>query len=192
MRQGYWGWPELSDPVHIPAWQRLSDEITTSGMPAERNLRDLMRAGVKHVLDLTPADHPEALASEEHELRLLGLGYTRIPVPFEAPTEARYLAFVRGVECLPRPLHVHCVANYRVSAFFYRYHLECGRNESEARALMSVNWEPETSSHPSAQPWAQFVSEARLTCERRRKIVPTGSAETAAEITERTEETDAI
>ena len=162
----------MSDPEHIRAWQRLSSEITTSGMPAERNLRDLIPAGVKHVLDLTPEGHSEALPGEEHRLRLLGIGYTRVGVPFGAPTNEHYMAFVRAVEGLPRPLHVHCVANYRVSAFFYRYHLECGWNEEEARAVMTRQWAPETSDEPSAAPWSQFVREARRASEQRRKIRP--------------------
>lgn len=139
-------------------------------MLAERNLRDLVQAGTKHVLDLTPADHPEALPEEEHGLRLLGLGYTRLGVPFDAPDEHHYAAFVRAVEALPRPLHVHCVMNYRVSAFFYRYHLECGWNEKDARAMMARHWEPDKSDQAKAAPWGRFVAEAKLASERRRKV----------------------
>jgi hypothetical protein len=33
------------------------------------------------------------------------------------------------------PVHVHCIANYRVSAFFYRYRRDVlGMNGAEARA----------------------------------------------------------
>ena len=34
------------------------------------------------------------------------------------------------------PVHVHCIMNWRVSAFFCRYHREDGMAEAEARALM--------------------------------------------------------
>ncbi|MEN7537917.1 hypothetical protein [Aurantiacibacter flavus] len=176
----------MNDPEHIRAWHRLSSEVTTSGMLADRNLRDLIRADIKHVLDLTPKGHPEALPGEEHALRLLGIGYTRVSVPFATPEEEHYQAFVRAVEGLPRPLHVHCVANYRVSAFFYRYHLECGWNEQEARALMMQHWEPDESDEPGSTPWGRFVREARLASERRRRIRP------VANITTEMDETDAI
>ncbi len=155
-------------------------------MPAERNLRDFIRAGIKHVLDLTPKGHPEAFAGEEHELRLLGIGYTRVEVPFTEPSEEHYAAFVRAVEGLPRPLHVHCVVNRRVSAFFYRYHLECGWNESEARAMMARQWEPDRSDEPAAAPWGEFVHEARLASERRRKVPDTQDERTRAENTTKT------
>ncbi len=42
------------------------------------------------------------------------------------------------------PVHVHCIANYRVSAFFYRYRRDVlGMNEAEARAEMEQVWHPE-------------------------------------------------
>jgi hypothetical protein len=35
------------------------------------------------------------------------------------------------------PVHVHCIANYRVSAFFYRYRRDVlGMDEARARAGM--------------------------------------------------------
>jgi hypothetical protein len=40
------------------------------------------------------------------------------------------------------PVHVHCIANYRVSAFLYRYRREVlGTNEAQARADMEDVWQ---------------------------------------------------
>jgi hypothetical protein len=48
-------------------------------------------------------------------------------------------------------VHVHCIANYRVSAFFYRYRRDVlGMNEAEARAEMEQVWHPEGV-------WAVFI-----------------------------------
>jgi hypothetical protein len=42
------------------------------------------------------------------------------------------------------PVHVHSIANYRVSAFFYRYRRDVlGMNDAEARAEMEQVWHPE-------------------------------------------------
>jgi hypothetical protein len=42
------------------------------------------------------------------------------------------------------PVHVHCIANYRVSAFFYRYRRTIlGRNEARARADLYRVWQPD-------------------------------------------------
>jgi hypothetical protein len=49
------------------------------------------------------------------------------------------------------PVHGHCIANYRVSAFFYRYRREVlGMDEAQARADMEQVWRPNGV-------WATFV-----------------------------------
>ena len=49
------------------------------------------------------------------------------------------------------PVHVHCIANYRVSAFFYRYRRDVlGMDEAQAHADMEQIWHPEGV-------WATFV-----------------------------------
>jgi hypothetical protein len=42
------------------------------------------------------------------------------------------------------PVHVHCIANYRVSAFFYRYRRDVlGMDETQARGEMEAIWQQE-------------------------------------------------
>jgi hypothetical protein len=49
------------------------------------------------------------------------------------------------------PVHVHCIANARVSAFFYRYRRDVlGMDEAQARAEMEEVWRPK-------EVWAEFV-----------------------------------
>lgn len=50
------------------------------------------------------------------------------------------------------PIHVHCIANYRVSAFFYRYRRDVlGWDDAKARAEMEAIWHLEGV-------WEDFVS----------------------------------
>ena len=52
------------------------------------------------------------------------------------------------------PVHVHCIVNARVTAFFYRYQTEfMGRSEADARALMDSVWRP-------GGVWAAFIGDA--------------------------------
>ena len=54
------------------------------------------------------------------------------------------------------PVHVHCIANYRVSAFFYRYRRDVlGMDETQARGEMEAIWHPEGV-------WAAFVDRQGL------------------------------
>ena len=149
----------MSDPSDIRAWQRLSERVTTSGRLQEPDPARLAEIGVRHVINLAMPDHPEALPDAEDAFAALGIGYTRIPVPFAAPEEAHYQAFVEALEAAEGPVHVHCIMNWRVSAFFYRWHRDVrGMPEAEARALMERQWSPETSDYPGASAWAAFIA----------------------------------
>ena len=87
------------------------------------------------------------------------MSYTHIPIPFDAPTRTHYEAFRQALEATGQePVHVHCIANYRVSAFFYLLHRERGMDEREARAMMRQQWDPLASDHPQVQPWKALLS----------------------------------
>lgn len=149
----------MSDPDDIRAWQRLSERLTTSGRLQDADPARLADIGVRHVINLAMPDHPEALPDEDEALAEQGIGYTNIPVPFAAPEEAHFDAFVGALEAAEGPVHVHCIANWRVAAFLYRYHRDaCGMPEAEARALMERQWSPETSEHEDAPAWAAFIA----------------------------------
>jgi len=149
----------VSDPDDIRAWQRLSERLTTSGRLQDADLPRLAAIHVGHVINLALDEHPEALADEGRKLAELGMFYTHIPVPFDAPQDKHYEAFAQAMR-QPAPTHVHCIANWRVSAFLYRWHRDaCGMPEPEARALMEQQWSPETSDHPDAPAWAAFIAE---------------------------------
>ena len=148
----------MNDPDDIRAWQRIDSEITTSGRLVPEDIERLARLGVRHVINLALADHPEALVNEPALLAARNIGYTHIPVPFDAPDDSHFAAFCAAMDAAPRPLHVHCILNWRVSAFFYRHGRDRdGLPETEARARMGRHWQPETSDHPDAPAWARFI-----------------------------------
>jgi uncharacterized protein (TIGR01244 family) len=152
----------MRDPDVLRAWQRLSARITTSGRLQAADAARLAAIGVRQVIDLAARDHPEALADAPAAFAACGITYVSIPVPFDAPVEDHYVRFVQALEAAEGPVHVHCIANWRVSAFFYRYHRDaCGMAEPEARALMERQWSPETHDHPAAPAWAAFIRESR-------------------------------
>ncbi|CAH0495593.1 beta-lactamase hydrolase domain-containing protein [Novosphingobium sp. CECT 9465] len=149
----------MSDPADIRAWQRLDAETTTSGRIEDRDVARLAALGVAHVINLALETHPEALAGEGDKLRQHGIVYTHIPVPFDAPGEDHFAAFAKAVEAGPKPVHVHCIMNWRVSAFFYRLNRDHrAMAEAQARAIMERQWSPEGNDRPEAQVWADFIA----------------------------------
>ncbi len=148
----------MSDPDDIRGWQRLDPATTTSGRLEERDPERLAAIGIKHVINLALDDHPEALTEEAAKLAARGIAYTHIPVPFDAPDEDHFAAFEGALADHEGPVHVHCIMNWRVSAFYYRRNRAAGMSEAEATALMQEQWDPRASDDPRAKVWADFLN----------------------------------
>lgn len=146
------------DPADIRNWQRRSARLTTSGRLEPGDAARLAAIGVRHVINLALDDHPEALAGEAELLAAEGIAYTHVPVPFDAPTHAHVAALRECLAASEVPVHVHCIMNYRVAAFLYLIEREDGLPEPEARARMAEIWDPFTSDHPVAAPWAKLLA----------------------------------
>lgn len=145
------------DPTDIRNWQRRPDGITTSGKLEPGDPARLAAAGVKHVVNLALDNHPQALTNEGELLAKAGIGYTHIPVPFDAPTLDHVTQLRRAIEQAGGPVHVHCIMNYRVTAFMYMLDQERGVDEAEARSRMTRIWDPLTSDEPAVQPWKKLL-----------------------------------
>ena len=154
-RQSAIGFRPLKDPSDILNWRRINDRITTSGQPSEVQLAELRALGVTHVINLGPHYNKGALVDEEGSVTALGMTYIYIPVEFEDPTEADYTAFRHALEGIPdKVVHVHCIYNARVSAFFYRYARDgYGMSEPDASANMESIWRP-------GNDWAGLIRDA--------------------------------
>ena len=142
----------MADPEAIYNWRRLDDRITTSGQPTEQQLADIHALGVHYIVNLGLHTHEKALPDEAASVSRLDMTYIHIPVDFQNPTDDDFDQFCAVMEQLKEvPVHVHCIANYRVSAFFYRYRRDLlGMGEARARADMEQIWHPEGS-------WARFI-----------------------------------
>lgn len=132
-----------SDPNDIFAWRRIDARLTTSGQPSEAQLAAIAALGVTHVVNLGLHSHPNALPDEAASVSALGMTYMHIPVDFDDPTEddlARFKAVM--LDLGGETLHVHCIANLRVSAFLYRDARDAGASEAAARAQLESIWQP--------------------------------------------------
>jgi uncharacterized protein (TIGR01244 family) len=130
------------DPADIRNWQRRPDGITTSGKLEAGDPARLAAIGVRHVVNLALDSHPEALAGEGALLAAHGIAYTHIPVPFDAPTPDHVAALAEALATHPGAVHVHCIMNFRVTAFFYLLDVAAGVPEAKARARMAMVWNP--------------------------------------------------
>lgn len=145
----------MNDPTGIFAWLRLDDRTTTSGQPTEQQLAEIEALGVTHIINLALHSHEKALADEAASVTALGMTYIHIPVDFGHPTEDDFSKFCDAMDGVgDNAVHVHCIVNARVSAFFFRYNRDVkGMSEAEARTSMEKIWEPEGV-------WSAFIGDS--------------------------------
>lgn len=142
----------MRDLPHILNWRRLTGRITTSGQPSEAELAEISTLGVTHIVNLGPHHNEGALADEPGTVAGLGMSYVYIPVEFDRPTDDDFDVFRRALAALENTsIHVHCIYNARVSAFFFRY-AGTGHVLSKTAAFENMDsiWRP-------GADWAHFI-----------------------------------
>ena len=139
-------------------FRRIHERLTTSGVVSDTELRALHADGYDAVINLLPADHPQAVSDEARIVRDQGLDYVHIPVDFDAPLHRDFEAFADALDARSdQKVHVHCAANFRVSAFYGLYALRRGLcTEHEADELMHDLWDP--AEYPV---WSRFITDER-------------------------------
>jgi uncharacterized protein (TIGR01244 family) len=144
----------MSDPTHIHVWRRFDARVTTSGQPTEAELAEIRALGVTYVVNLGLHSHERALPDEAASVAALGMTYIHIPVDFERPTDEDFRRFRVALDAIgDQPVHIHCIANARVSAFLYRHRRDvAGSGAAEAKALMDSIWRPDGV-------WARFLGD---------------------------------
>ena len=142
------------DPVDIFMWRRMNDRLTTSGQPSEAQIAAVKALGVTHVINLGLHSHEKALLDEAGTVSALAMAYIHIPVAFDSPAEADFSQFVATMHDLEGDsVHIHCIANFRVSAFLYRYQRDVLKiAEPDARRQMEGIWRP-------GGVWARFIGD---------------------------------
>jgi protein tyrosine phosphatase (PTP) superfamily phosphohydrolase (DUF442 family) len=139
-------------------FRRIHERLTTSGLVSAEQLADLRRQDYDAVINLLPETHERAVADEAAIVRGQGLDYVYIPVDFEAPSHEDLEAFAHAMTGRAgQKVHVHCAANYRVSAFYSLYALRNGLcTEDEADQLVRDVWDP--AEFPA---WRAFIADER-------------------------------
>jgi len=139
-------------------FRRISEQLTTSGLPTTEQLGELHDDGYAAVINLLPDHHDYAVADEARIVRDQGLDYVYIPVDFDAPTHADLEAFAEAMAGhAGEKVHVHCAANYRVSAFYGLYAQANGLcTGAQADALVQEIWDP--AEFPA---WTAFIADER-------------------------------
>lgn len=124
---------------------QLKTNVGTSGQPTSQQFKLIAKAGYEHVINLAMPDHPDSIASEGHIITKLGMSYTHIPVPFDIPLPKHVKQFCNLMSILAsEQVFVHCIMNYRVSAFMYHFLSKVeGLSEEESKSEIFNKWSPD-------------------------------------------------
>ena len=132
---------------------QLTPNIGSAGQPRADQFQLIADHGYRHVINLGLSNHSDAVIDEDSRLSALGLNYHHIPVPFDNPRPEQLRQFCRIMDLLrEEKVFVHCIMNYRASAFLYQYLTKlAGYDEASARSPVMDSW-----TLPSA--WQELMS----------------------------------
>lgn len=139
-------------------FRSVDDRLTTSGVIGAGRLHGLAGEGYELVINLLPDSSEYAVRDEASIVTDQGVEYCYIPVDFQAPQASDYAAFAEALDAAgQRKVHIHCAANYRVSAFYSLYAMQRGLwSELQARVFVTDLWEP--AEYPV---WQRFIEQMR-------------------------------
>ncbi len=134
--------PELGS---IRNFFAMGERIGTAGQPTCEQFPLIAEAGYAAVINLGMSDHRDAVHDEEILVSALGMDYIHLPVPFDAPTPEHVRCFCNIMDELAgKKVFIHCIMNYRVSAFMFHYlHKVVGLDVSASCSPMFATWKPD-------------------------------------------------
>src|SRR5262245_35513145 len=139
-------------------FRRIDDSVSTSGSLTAHQLAGLAAEGIQVLVNLNPDGGYGAVDGEAAIVRDQSIVYVYLPVDFAAPTRDDFEAFAAAMDAHEgETVHVHCAANYRVSAFYGEYAVRKGWwTPEQADAHVRDLWDP--TEHPA---WAALLVELR-------------------------------
>ncbi|WP_078118603.1 protein tyrosine phosphatase family protein [Thiosocius teredinicola] len=137
----------------ITNYREISERLASSGQPHEMQFKEVAVAGFEVVINLAMPNSENAIPEEGYIVTARKMAYVHLAVPFEAPTVEHLRSFFALMQAFEsRKCWVHCVVNYRVSAFLYQYFRLVRRmDEEEARKVVLEEWKPN-------EVWQEFMA----------------------------------
>ena len=137
-------------------FRKITDRLTSSGAVKQDVLKTLAALGYEAVINLMPDDSEYAVAGEREIIASQKLEYIYIPVDFKHPVRSDFAAFTEAMDRITeKKVHMHCAANYRVSAFYALYAFTRGLWEKDrAWAFINDLWQPDD--YPG---WPGFIDD---------------------------------
>lgn len=136
------------NPVNeIYNYYPLPQQLGTSGQPTPEQFARIKAEGFDVVINLAMPTSQDALADEGRLVSDAGMTYVHIPVPWEAPNSdhlEQFFGIMNAMLDQDKKVWVHCAANYRASAFAYKYLTQAkGVAPEQASTPLLKTWLPQ-------------------------------------------------
>lgn len=134
-------------------YKEVSERLASSGQPNEMQFKAIAEASFDVVINLAMPNSENAIPEEGYIVTARKMAYVHLAVPFEAPTAEHLRSFFALMQAFEsKKCWVHCVVNYRVSAFLYQYFRLVHRaSEEEAKKVVIEEWKPN-------KVWQEFMA----------------------------------
>jgi len=135
---------------------KLTEKLSTSGMPKPEEFKELSASGVKFVVNLATPKSEDWIRSESNLVADSGMKYLSIQVDWENPTQKNLLDFMDAMDVHKNEkIHVHCQANFRATAFVSLYQiLRLGMKREDVFPNLHKIWNPDE--YPI---WKKFIED---------------------------------
>jgi len=151
----------MNDPLKDNALEdiinfyRIDENIATSGQPKAKQFKEICAEAFEVVFNLALNDSPNAIEDEGKIINELNMEYVHVPVDFNSPTLEDLELFFKHMEIYKnKKIFIHCVMNWRVSAFMFLYHtISIQIPIADARRHMDAVWQPDPV-------WQNFIRHA--------------------------------
>lgn len=131
----------------------ISDRVSSSGQPLDNQFKLIKEQGFDVVINLAMPNSENVIPEEGNIVTAHGMSYVNIPVPWDAPAENHLVQFCGIMQAYKdKKVWIHCVKNYRVSAFLYRYYRDVlDKSEEDSKKVILESWTP-------VRIWADFMN----------------------------------
>ncbi len=108
---------------NIKNYIKISDAISTSGQPTKKQFKNIAKNDFDVVINLA-MHNKGALKKEDKIVTKNNMKYYHIPIVWKDPSIDDLKLFLSTLKILQdegKKVFIHCIMNYRVSVFIYKY-----------------------------------------------------------------------
>jgi len=108
---------------HILNYIKVDKNISTSGLLSKKQIKQIAKKNFDVIINLSE-DDDRSLNNENKIVTKNGMVYIHIPISWANPQQDRMNLFLHILDAFikqNKKVFIHCMKNYRVSVFIYRY-----------------------------------------------------------------------